>query len=159
MPAEAYQKTMDINLNSAIELSNLVYPIMKSQNSGNIIHISSIEGIHPSKFMSAYNISKAALIMLTKNQSIEWGKYNIRVNAICPGPTETGMTERALSNIEYYEDLQRRMPLQRWGRPDEIAAVISFLISTQASIVTGAVVTADGGMSANAGQFFPKEKS
>ena len=57
MPKEAYQKTMDINLNSAIDLSNLVYPIMKKQNSGNIIHISSIEGIHPSKFMSAYNIS------------------------------------------------------------------------------------------------------
>jgi NAD(P)-dependent dehydrogenase (short-subunit alcohol dehydrogenase family) len=63
-----------------------------------------------------------------------------------------------MNDIKSYEALRRRMPLQRWGNPDEIASVISFLISTQASIVTGAIVAADGGMSANAGQFLPKEK-
>ena len=66
MPLNLYQKTMDINLNSAISLSNLVYPIMKKYGGGSIIHISSIEGIHPSKMMTAYNISKASLIMLGK---------------------------------------------------------------------------------------------
>ena len=89
MPVDLYQKTMDINVNSAIELSNLVYPYMKKQGGGSIIHISSIEGLHPSAFMAAYNISKTALLMAGKNQSIEWGRHNIRVNSICPGYVKT----------------------------------------------------------------------
>ena len=107
--------------------------------------------------MWAYNTSKAAVINLVRATAVGRRPKGVRVNAVCHGPTETGMTERAISDVESYESLRRRMPLQRWGTPDEIASVISFLISTQASIVTGAVVTADGGMSANAGQFLPKE--
>ena len=130
-----------------------------STKAGFKLLIFSTSGLRGDPDLWAYNASKAAVINLVRAASVDLGPRGIRINAICPGPTETGMTERALNNIEYYEDLRRRMPLQRWGTPDEIASVISFLISTQASIVTGAVVTADGGMSANAGQFFPKEKS
>ena len=134
MPAEAYQKTMDINLNSAIELSNLVYPIMKSQNSGNIIHISSIEGIHPSKFMSAYNISKAALIMLTKNQSIEWGYVRTKLSS---GLLEfEGAEERLVNNVS----------LRRASNPDEMAGLAVFLASEASSYVTGTSIVNDGGL-------------
>ena len=70
MPVNLYQKTMDINVNASIELSNLVYPHMKKQGGGSIIHISSIEGLHPSAFMAAYNVSKAALIMAGKTNQL-----------------------------------------------------------------------------------------
>ena len=146
MPKEAYQKTMDINLNSAIDLSNLVYPVMKKQNSGNIIHISSIEGIHPSKFMSAYNISKAALIMLTKNQSIEWGKYNIRVNAICPGYVRTKLSSGLLEFEGAEERLVNNVSLRRASNPDEMAGLAVFLASEASSYVTGTSIVNDGGL-------------
>ncbi|MEM9889167.1 MAG: SDR family NAD(P)-dependent oxidoreductase, partial [Bacteroidota bacterium] len=73
MTEEIYQKTMQINLDAALFLSNLVYPIMKQNGGGSIIHISSIEGLHASAGFAAYNLSKAALVMLTKNQAAEWG--------------------------------------------------------------------------------------
>ena len=145
MPNEAYQKTMDINLNSAIDLSNLVYPIMKKQNLGNIIHISSIEGIHPSKFMSAYNISKAALIMLTKNQSIEWGKYNIRVNAICPGYVRTKLSSGLLEFEGAEERLVNNVSLRRASNPDEMAGLAVFLASEAGAFVTGQNLIINGG--------------
>tara|TARA_Y100001949_G_scaffold52173_1_gene43936 strand:- start:6792 stop:7568 length:777 start_codon:yes stop_codon:yes gene_type:complete len=146
MPQEAYQKTMDVNLNSAIELSNLVYPTMKNQNSGNIIHISSIEGIHPSKFMSAYNISKAALIMLTKNQSIEWGKYNIRVNAICPGYVRTKLSSGLLEFEGAEERLVNNVSLKRASDPEEMAGLAVFLASDASSYITGTSIVNDGGL-------------
>ena len=103
MNMEAYQKTMDINLNAAMALSNLVYPHMKKQGGGSIIHISSIEGIHASQMMGAYNISKAALIMLGHNQATEWGKDNIRVNTICPGFVRTKLSSAVTENITINE--------------------------------------------------------
>ena len=77
----------------------------------------------------------------------------IRINAVCPGPTETGMTSRFEG--ELYENMRRRIPLQRWGHAQEIAAAHSFLLSPQASFITGAHLPVDGGMSANSGQFTP----
>ncbi|HAQ05157.1 MAG TPA: short-chain dehydrogenase [Acidimicrobiaceae bacterium] len=155
-----FDRTMEVNVRAVVLGVRAVVPeLLKAGQDGAIAVTASTSGLRGDPDLWAYNASKAAVINLVRAVSVDLGPRGIRINAICPGPTETGMTERALSNVEYYEDLRRRMPLQRWGTPDEIAAVISFLISTQASIVTGAVVTADGGMSANAGQFFPKEKS
>ena len=85
---------MDINLNSALNLSNLVYPIMKENKSGSIMPVSSIDYIN--KIYVNIILAEAALIMLTKNQAIEWGKYNIRVNAICPGYVKTKLSAALL---------------------------------------------------------------
>ena len=107
--------------------------------------------------MWAYNTAKGAVINLVRSAAIDLGADGITVNAVCPGPTETAMTER-LRALDAYEELRRRIPLQRWGRADEIAAVIEFLISADASFVNGAVVPVDGGITANTGQFLPRER-
>ena len=146
MPENLYQKTMDINLNSAIELSNLVFPIMKGQGSGSIIHISSIEGLHPSKMMTAYNLSKAAMIMLGKNQAIEWGKYNIRVNTICPGYVRTKLSEALLVDEATQASLKKNAALGRYATPDEIAGLAVFLASDASSYMTGSKIVVDGGL-------------
>ncbi len=146
MPMEAYQKTLNVNLNSAINLSNLVYPIMKAQKGGSIIHISSVEGLHPSKNMTAYNISKTALIMLGNNQAIEWGKHNIRVNSICPGYVETKLSAGLLADEASHARLIRNVALKRPGQPHEMAGLAVFLASDASSYMTGSAIVNDGGL-------------
>lgn len=146
MPLDIYQKTMDININSAISLSNLVYPFMKKQGSGSIIHVSSVEGLHPSKMMAAYNISKTALIMLGKNQAIEWGKDNIRVNMICPGYVKTKLSAALLQNEASYKSFLKNAALGRVSTPDEMAGLAVFLASDASSYMTGSTIVNDGGL-------------
>ena len=146
MPLEVYQKTMDININSAISLSNLVHPIMKKQKGGSIIHVSSIEGLHPSKMMAAYNISKTALIMLGKNQAIEWGKNNIRVNMICPGYVKTKLSAALLEHEASYKSFLKNAALGRVSTPDEMAGLAVFLASDASSYMTGSTLVNDGGL-------------
>ena len=155
---ELFDRTMTVNVRAVVlGIRSVVPELLKTGEGGAIAVTASTSGLRGDPDLWAYNTSKAAVINLVRATAVDLGPKGVRVNAVCPGPTETGMTERAISDVQSYESLRRRMPLQRWGTPDEIASVISFLISTQASIVTGAVVTADGGMSANAGQFLPKE--
>lgn len=146
MPPAAYQKTMDINLNAAMELSRLVHPIMREKGGGSIIHVSSIEGLHATANFAAYNISKAALIMLGKNQAVEWGEYNIRVNVICPGFVKTKLSAMIWQNEQLYQKLVRNTPLHRMATPDEMAGLAVFLASDAASFCTGEVVVNDGGL-------------
>ena len=155
---ELFDRTMTVNVRAVVlGIRSVIPELLKTGEDGAIAVTASTSGLRGDPDLWAYNTSKAAVINLVRATAVDLGPKGVRVNAVCPGPTETGMTERAISDVQSYESLRRRMPLQRWGTPDEIASVISFLISTQASIVTGAVVTADGGMSANAGQFLPKE--
>lgn len=146
MPAEAYQKTLDINLNAALELSNLMYPHLKAQGSGSIIHISSVEGLHASENFAAYNISKAGLLMLTKSQAVEWGKHNIRVNAICPGFVKTKLSAMIWQDEAMHERLVSRTPLRRMAMPDDMAGLAVFLASEASNFCTGEVIVNDGGL-------------
>lgn len=146
MPAEAYQKTLDINLGAALELSNLVFPGMKAQGGGSIIHISSVEGLHASENFAAYNISKAGLLMLTKSQAVEWGRHNIRVNAICPGFVKTKLSAMIWQNEPMHERLVSRTPLRRMAMPDDMAGLAVFLASDASSFCTGEVIVNDGGL-------------
>ena len=109
--------------------------------------------------MWPYNTSKGAVVNLVRAAALDLGADAIRVNAVCPGPTETGMTARLQHLPEAYEGLRRRIALQRWGQASEVAAVISFLASADASFVTGAVIPVDGGITANTGQFLPRERA
>jgi len=146
IPEAAYQKTMDINLGAIISLSNLCFPHMKKQGGGSIINISSTSGIHPDENNTAYNLSKAALIMLSKNQAMEWGKYNVRVNTICPGFVKTKLSEMLIADEKNAAKIKNAAAMKRYGTPDEFAGLAVFLASDASSFMTGATILNDGGL-------------
>jgi NAD(P)-dependent dehydrogenase (short-subunit alcohol dehydrogenase family) len=108
--------------------------------------------------MWAYNAAKGAVINYVRAAAIDLARDSIRVNAVCPGPIRTGMTEVIESSAPtVHEALRSHIPLQRWGEAMEVAAVIAFLMCPDASFVTGAIVPVDGGISAGTGQFLPPQ--
>lgn len=145
LPLAALQKTLDINLTAALDLSNLAMPHMQSAGGGSIIHISSVEGIQASPGFSAYNLSKAGIIMLGKNQSMEWARHNIRVNVICPGLVKTKLSQMLWQNEALVKQAEKGIPLGRMASPDEMAGLAVWLASPAASYCTGAVIGNDGG--------------
>lgn len=145
MTEELYTKIMNVNLKAAMILSNLSYPHMKKRAGGSIINIASVEGFRPSPGLSVYSISKAALLMLTKSQAKEWGKDNIRSNAICPGLIKTKFSQAIWSNDAFLSDFTGHIPSGRMAEPDEIAGLALFLASDASSYCTGGAFTADGG--------------
>lgn len=142
---ELFDKIMDINVKAPFLLSNLVYKHMVEAGGGSIIHISSVEGKKPSEGLGIYSISKAALIMLTKSQAIEWGKDNIRVNTILPGLIKTKFSAAIWQNETFLNKFTSRIPLQRMAMPGELNGLAVFLASDASSYCTGAEFIADGG--------------
>ena len=157
LPMEDFERVIDVNVAGVARGIRAAVPAMQRRGGGAIAVTASTSGLRGDPNMWAYNTSKAAVINLVRSAALDLGAHRIRVNAVCPGPTETGMTAGLLTMPDVYEALRRRMALQRWGKPEEVAAVFAFLVSTEASIVTGAIVPADGGISANTGQFLPPE--
>lgn len=104
--------------------------------------------------MWAYNAAKGGVVNFVRAAALELGREGIRVNAVCPGPTHTGMTAGVLQS-SMHEELRRHIPLGRWGEAHEIAAVLTFLASPVASFVNGAIVPVDGGVFAGSAQFTP----
>jgi dehydrogenase/reductase SDR family member 4 len=145
MPGELFDKMMQINVKAGFLLSNLVFPSMKNNKSGSIIHISSVEGTKPTPGLSLYSVSKAALIMLAKSQAKEWGKYNIRSNVICPGLVKTKFSSAIWQNDAALKFWENHIPLNRMAMPEEMAGLALFLASDASSYCTGQCFTADGG--------------
>ena len=102
--------------------------------------------------MSAYNASKGAVVNFTRALALETAQYGIRVNAVCPGLIDTPMSAPALQRQEDLDFWQKSIPLGRRGLPEEIAGAAAFLASDDASYVTGAMLAADGGITAHTGQ-------
>ena len=140
-----FDKIMDINAKAPFHLANLCYPIMKKSGGGSIINIASVEGMKPSVGLGLYSVSKAALIMLTKSQAVEWGKFRIRSNAICPGLIKTKFSSALWQNEKILDQVTRHLPAGRMAVPDEMAGLACFLASNASSYCTGSVFTADGG--------------
>lgn len=142
---DVFDKIMNINVKAPWLLSNLVQPHMKANGGGSIINISSVEGVHPGFRLGLYSMTKSALIMLTKNQAKEWGKYAIRSNAVCPGLIKTKFSESLWSDEKLVAGYTGVVPLRRVAEPDEMAGVVMLLASDAGSYMTGGVYTADGG--------------
>ena len=141
----AFQKIMDVNVRAPFELGKLCLPEMQKNGGGAVINISSIGGVKPEQMLGIYSVSKAALISLTKVMAVEWGKYNVRANVICPGLIQTKFSEALWSNDAILKHMLKQVPLGRMGQSEEIAALALFLASSEASYCTGGVYVADGG--------------
>ncbi len=140
-----FDKIMDINVKAPWQLSNAILPSMKARGGGSIINIASVEGIHPGFGLGLYSTSKAALIMLTKNQAKEWGKHNVRANVLCPGLIKTKFSEALWSNEKMLNQLEKSIPSGRMGTIEEMAGMVMLLASEAGAYMTGGVYTADGG--------------
>ncbi|MCI2230216.1 glucose 1-dehydrogenase [Polaribacter sp. MSW13] len=140
-----FDKIMDVNVKAPWSLSNLVLPYLQANKKGRIINIASVEALTPGMGLGIYSTSKAAILMLTKNQAKEWGSHGITANAICPGLIKTKFSAALWQNEKMLSKLERSIPSGRMGMPEEIVGLACLLASDAGNYMTGGVYTADGG--------------
>ena len=145
IPDDAFEKIMNNNIKSNHNLCQMVIPEMMERKDGSIIIVSSIGGLNASPVIGAYNISKAADIMLVKNYALEFGQHNIRTNAIAPGLFRTDFAKALWENPEILKQSTATCPMKRIGEPDEIGGAAVFLASEAGSFVNGHTLVIDGG--------------
>ncbi len=143
--AESYAATFDTNVLGTLLSLKHEFRVMQAQGSGSIVNLSSTLGSKAAPGASLYAASKPAVEGLTKAAALEAASFGVRVNAVAPGPVETGMLDRFTGTPERKAGLVAGVPLKRVGTPDEIAQAILFVASDNASFITGQIIAADGG--------------
>jgi len=145
MTESAFDKIMAVNVKAPWELACRALPLMAARGGGSVINISSVDGLRPQRDLALYSASKAALINLTKAMALEWGRQNVRANAICPGLIKTDFSAALWSDEAEVAAQLARQPLPRLGTPDDVGGLALFLASDAASYCTGGVYLVDGG--------------
>jgi NAD(P)-dependent dehydrogenase (short-subunit alcohol dehydrogenase family) len=147
--AESYAATFDTNVLGVVLSLKHELRVMQAQGSGSIINLSSTMGHKAAPGASMYTASKHAVEGLTKSAALEAAPFGVRVNAVAPGPVETGMLNRFTGSADRKAGLIAGVPLKRVGTTDEIADTIVFVASDKASFLTGQIISVDGGKSAS----------
>ena len=141
----AWTRTLEVNLSAYVHMARLVVPSMRERNFGRIVNIASTESIVATPGLAAYSATKAGVTGLTRSLAVELGKYGITVNCVCPGPINTGMTS-GIPEEAKQTYARRRVPLRRYGEPEEVAQMTVSLCMPAASFTNGATLVVDGGM-------------
>ena len=150
---DEFAKVIGINLNGVFYGLKHVLPIMRDQGSGSVVNTASVGGTRGVGRQSGYAASKHGVIGLTRNSAVEYGEFGVIVNAIAPGAIMTPMVENSLRQMDPEHPMEAGKafvasnPTKRFGRPEEVASVVAFLLSGEATFVNAAVINIDGGQS------------
>jgi 3-oxoacyl-[acyl-carrier protein] reductase len=147
---DVWQTSMAVNLTGQMRLIRACLPMLQgSTEGGRIVNVASTEGLEATAYNSPYTVSKHGVIGLTRALAVELGQRNVTVNCVCPGPIRTALTA-SIPEDDKTKFARRRVPLRRYGDAEEVAHAILSLALPAASYVNGAVLTVDGGMTAQA---------
>ena len=149
---ETIDRTLSVNIKGAMYLTRAAIPHMLKSGRGSIVNMSSVNGLVSEPFLSVYSASKGAIVMFTRGIALDYAKLGIRCNAICPGWVDTPINHahaKMLGGLDHvYDTIDSFQPIGRPGTPREIANLVLFLASDESSFMTGSIVSADGGMTA-----------
>lgn len=148
MRLSGWRKTLNLNLDSVVALTQALIPRLINSGNGSIINVSSVAGLNGSPLMSHYGAAKAALISFSRSLALELAHQGVRVNSLVPGWIDTDLTDFLRASKESEQGALARVPMARWGKPEEIAAAALFLASDSSSFMTGQELVVDGGLSA-----------
>ena len=143
-----WDKVLQVNLTGQFLCAQAVGREMIKQKTGSIINIASIAGLGGYASSVPYSASKAGVILMTKTLAVEWGKHNVRVNAICPGVFATDMTDSYLKDKQFKDMIKNKVPLGRHAKPDELVGTVVYLASKASDYMTGHALVIDGGWTA-----------
>lgn len=141
---EGFGRVMDVNVNGTQSISVALRQALAARR-GSIVNFASMWSLFGSGRNPGYATSKGAVLQLTRSLAVAWAPEGIRVNAVAPGWVRTRMATRAMNDPDRAGPILKRIPLARWGEPEEVASVVSFLLSDEARYVTGVMVPVDGG--------------
>ena len=149
---EIIDKTLNVNLKGSMYTCRAAIPHMLKHKNGSLVNISSVNGIVSEPFLTVYSASKGGVVMLTKGIALDYAKQGVRCNAICPGWVDTPINYAHAEMMggldKIYAEIDKFQPIGRPGEPIEIAHLALFLASDESSFMTGSIVSADGGMTA-----------
>jgi NAD(P)-dependent dehydrogenase (short-subunit alcohol dehydrogenase family) len=147
---DGFEKYFRVNFLSALFCTRAAAPhLLRRGERASVINVASVAAFVASPGLAYYSTAKAALVNLTRTVAREWAGFGVRVNAIAPGWIETELNEGAREDPSFYDTIKATIPMGRWGRAEEVAAVARFLASDAASFMTGSVVVVDGGQTVN----------
>ncbi len=149
---ETWHRTLDVDLHSVFYGCRAAIPFLREAGGGAIVNTASMSGLYGDYGLAAYNAAKGAVVNFTRTLAIDHAREGIRANCVCPGAIDTSLTAGLRASPAFMREYERLIPMGRMGEADEIASVVTFLASDDASYLTGAAIVVDGGITAATGQ-------